>query len=200
MREKGYNTSLNSCGFRFSEIKIVANLKAKGFSEAEAKEKIFKENLFQQKETSTQRIIDILFSRVKVLDAKLLDYLINGNVDLAKEVNFYSILKTDQLFFEFMQEVIAPKLNGGVKLLEKKDLNAFFRKKAEYNPKVAKWSESTVKRLKGGYKSLLYAMDYLNKGNKGKDKGKLNKIFISSLLKEHLHELNEDIYLKAMGA
>ena len=50
-------------------------------------------------------------------------------------------MKTDRLFFEFMDEVIREKLEANNYLIEKKDLNVFFVTKAEQDEKMANWTE-----------------------------------------------------------
>src|SRR5699024_11219022 len=116
-----------------------------------------------QKASSTTRSFPYILKRARALDDQLRQFVLKESNQMAKQINFYDIMKTDLLFYEFMDEVIKNKLQNNDLIYEKKDINIFFNEKADYNEKLAKWSDSTMKRLKSSYNRLLLEIGYLEK-------------------------------------
>src|SRR5699024_5096877 len=96
-----------------------------------------------------------VIKRMKVLDDFLIQKIAYGDLDTSKQIVFYSILKTDRLFFEFVQEVYKEKVNLKNNIITDKDFNLFFYSKKEQNERVNSWSEQTVKKLIQVYKYIL---------------------------------------------
>src|SRR5699024_6324966 len=107
-------------------------------------------------------------------------------------INFYAIMNTDLLFYEFMDEVIKNKLQNNDLIYEKKDINIFFNEKADYNKKLAKWSDSTMKRLKSSYNRLLLEIGYLEKLSSTD----LIPVQIDDLLRDYLVKIGDKIMLR----
>lgn len=182
MAAREYSSSLTGAGLRQHEYKQVVYLAEQDLTDQEIRKKVFDENIFQEKASSTTRSFPYILRRARVLDETLRSWVLEEASDFVKLINFYSILKTDQLFFEFMNEVIKEKLANGDFTYEKKDINVFFNTKAEQDQKLASWSESTIERLKSSYNRLLLELGYLD----NLKSTKLNKIYIDEKLKEHL--------------
>jgi hypothetical protein len=194
--ELEYSTSLSGASFLFYELKQVIGLKEQGLSDKEIREKVLKENLFQYKvPLSTKRSLPSVLRRVNALDNWLRKMVIEESLEEGKIINLYTIMKTDRLFFEFMNEVIREKLEAENYLLEKKDLNLFFITKAEQDEKMAMWTEQTVNKLKQVYIKLLYEAGLL----RDKKSGELNRILFDQDIKSHLIRIGDTPYLKAMG-
>lgn len=194
MTDKVYSTSLTGAGFRLFEFKLVVNLIEEGLTDDEIKRKVFDENLFQQKASSTTRSFPYILKRAKALDEQLRYFVLNEQIQVVKQINFYAIMKTDLLFYEFMEEVIKYKIQNNDLIYETKDINIFFNNKADYNEKLAKWSESTLKRLKSSYNRLLLEIGYLSKFNSID----LIPVQIDDLLRDYLIKINDRKYVEAM--
>ena len=109
------------------EFTQIVKLKEQGLTDDEIKKVVMNENILQQdKVSSTKRRLRYLLPRVNVLDETLRRFVIQGPIEYRKVINLYSILKTDRLFYEFMNEVIREKFQNHNYLFEKKDLNTFF--------------------------------------------------------------------------
>jgi hypothetical protein len=129
------------------------------------------------------------------LDATLRKLVLADSLDSGKIINLYAIMKTDRLFFEFMNEVVREKLEAGNFLLEKKDLNQYFAFKAEQDTGVASWTEQTVKKLKQVFVKILLESGIL----KNKKTGELTRLLMDERLKRHLINIGDIAYIKAMG-
>ena len=194
MTEKVYSTSLNGAGFRFYEFKIVVNLIEEDLSDEEIRDKVYDENLFQQKATSTERTFRYILSRARVLDDQLRQYVLQESSQIAKQVNLYAIMKTDLLFYEFMDKVIKNKLQNNDLVYETKDINLFFNERADENSQLASWSDSTLKRLKSTYNKLLLETGYLEKQNTTT----LIPVYMDDILKSYLVKIGDRNYVEAM--
>lgn len=194
--ELEYSSSLNGASFLLFELKQVARLKQKGFSSKEIRKKVVEENLFQfESKGRINRTLPSIMRRAEALDQFLIDYLIEGSNEMAKVINLYAIMKTDRLFFEFMDEVISEKFRNNNFSIEKKDINLFFASKAEQSEKVASWSSINTEKLKRAFMQVLYESGIL-KNRKGNE---INRLIIDDELKQHLIQIGEKKYLEAMG-
>ncbi|MRJ47475.1 DUF1819 family protein [Fundicoccus ignavus] len=194
MTDKVYSTSLTGAGFRFFEFKLIVNLVEEGLTDEEIREKVFEENLFQQKASSTTRSFPYILKRARTLDDQLRKYVLEESNQMAKQINFYAIMKTDLLFYEFIDEIIKIKLQNSDLIYEKKDINIFFNEKADHNEKLANWSESTLKRLKSSYNRLLLEIGYLSKLSSTD----LILIQLDDLLRDYLVKIGDKKYVEAM--
>jgi hypothetical protein len=195
-KELDYSATLTGASFLFFELKQVLKLKKQGFSDVEIKKKVIEENVFEYTiPASLKRILPSVLRRATAIDEGLQDQVLNSQLETGKVINLYSIMKTDKLFFEFMNEVIREKLDNNNYLLEKKDLNVFFTVKAEQNEKMAKWTELTVNKLKQVYIKLLFEAGLL----RDKKNGELNRLLIDEEIKVHLRNIGDHAYLRAMG-
>jgi hypothetical protein len=195
-KELEYSATLTGASFLLYELKQVLKLKGQGLSDAEIKKNVIEDNVFEYQVTSSlKRIVPSVLRRANSLDESMQEWVINSPLEVGKIINLYAIMKTDKLFFEFMNEVIREKLDANNYLLEKKDLNVFFTIKAEQNEKMSKWTELTVNKLKQVYMKLLYEAGLL----RDKKSGDLNRLLFEEDIKRHLTYIGDTAYLRAMG-
>lgn len=195
-KELEYSATLTGASFLLYELKQVLKLKRQGLSDAEIKKKVIEDNVFEYQVTSSlKRIVPSVLRRANALDETMQELVLNSPLEVGKIINLYAIMKTDKLFFEFMNEVIREKLDANNYLLEKKDLNIFFTTKAEQNEKMSKWTELTVNKLKQVYMKLLYEAGLL----RDKKSGDLNRLLFDEEIKRHLTYIGDTAYLRAMG-
>lgn len=194
--ELEYSATLTGASFLFFEFKQVVSLKVQGLNEQEIREKVLSENLFQyQVRASLKRSIPSVIRRTSTLDNTLCQLVLENSLESGKIINLYAIMKTDRLFYEFMNEVIREKLESNTYLLEKKDLNLYFNSKAEQDEGVAGWTEQTVTKLKNVIQRILLESGVL----KDKKTGELSRIMIYEQLKQHLIQIGDIAYVRAMG-
>lgn len=133
--------------------------------------------------------------RAEAIDETLASLLLEDSIETGKTLNLYAIMKTDLLFFEFMDEVIGEKLHNNDYLIEKKDINLFFTSKAEQSEKVAGWSDINIEKLKRAFMQVLFESGML-RTRKGKE---LNRLVIDERIKNHLKHIGDARFIRAMG-
>jgi hypothetical protein len=191
-----YSSSLNGASYLLYELKQVVKLKTFGLSNEEIRKKVAEDNVFQFANTSRMnRVLPSVMKRLAVIDDVLASFMFEGSIEVSKMINLYAIMKTDQLFFEFMEEIIKEKLQNNDYLLEKKDINLFFTAKSEQSEKVASWSESNVEKLKRAYMQVLYESGMLS-DRKGRE---LNRLIMDEEIKSHLTYIGDARYVCAIG-
>ncbi|MCR8844365.1 DUF1819 family protein [Paenibacillus sp. SC116] len=194
--ELEYSATITGASFLFYELKQVVGLRVQGLEEVEIKEKVNTDNLFQyQVKSSIRRSLPSVLRRVSILDDALCQMVLEQSLESGKIINLYAIMKTDRLFYEFMNEVIQEKFEDGNYILEKKDINLYIASKAEQNPRVAAWTEQTMNRLKQVYVKVLYDAGIL----KDKQTGELSRLLMDDQLKQHLIQIGDTAYVRAMG-
>lgn len=191
-----YSSSLNGASFLLYELKQVIKLKQQGLFKDEIRKKVKEENLFQfNNQGRINRALPSVMKRAEAIDETLAALILEGSIETGKALNLYAIMKTDLLFFEFMEEVIGEKLHNNDYLIEKKDINLFFTSKAEQSEKVASWSDTNVEKLKRAYMQVLYEGGIL-RNRKGKE---LNRLIIDEPIKNYLTQIGDARYIHAMG-
>lgn len=194
--ELGYSSSLNGASYLLFELKQVVKLKQKGLAPSVIRTKVMEENLFQfENKGRINRALPSVMRRAEVIDESLAGLLLEGSIEMGKVVNLYAIMKTDLLFFEFMNEVIGEKLHNNDLLIEKKDINVFFTTKAEQSEKVASWSATNTEKLKRAFMQVLFESGLL-KERRGKE---LSRLIVDEQLKDHLIRIGDAKYVQAMG-
>lgn len=187
---------MTGAGFLMFEFKQIATLKQKGYTDEEIRIKVLDENIFQfRKMSSIKRAFPYLLKRMNVLDDVLLQMIIEEPTSVGKVVNFYSVMKTDRLFYEFMEEVVFPIIQQGAGELERKDVNIFFVTKAEQSDFIKNLAESTEKRLKSAYLKMLLEVGIM----KDLKTREVRRLVIDDVLKSHLIKIGQEAYLKVIG-
>lgn len=193
--EPQYFCKLTGTPYLYFELKQVANLTLDGLSPIIIREKIKDENLFQSATNkSNNKLLRATLKRVAVLDEMMLNILVHGSLHTSKLVALIAIMKTDQLFLEFLEEVYLEEVRLGEQELEPRDFRIFFNNKAEQSPIVAGWSESTIKKLSQVYSKILFEAGLINSTHKKR----LTPPTIGEELLAHLRKLGDHRLIIAM--
>lgn len=191
-----YSASLTSDTFLYYELKQVLKLKAQGLTDNQISDVVVIENIFQYKSRkSAQRIVSSIFRRVNVLDDCLINLVLNESLEVGKIVNLYAIMKTSRIFFEFMDEIVRVKIENKDDFIDKRDINIFFTSKAEQSDIAAKWSATTVGKLKQVILKILSQMGIIEDVKECR----ISRLLIAPELTEHLVSIGDKAYLLAMG-
>ncbi len=191
-----YKSTIKARAFLYLEFKKAASLYLQGFSANEIKQKALRENIFLlNSENRIKEIASTITERIKVLDEYLLTKITKGNLETSKQLALYAVLKTDRLFFEFMQEVYREKYLLKDYIITNKDFSLFFQRKAEQSRRVASWRDYTFYKLQQIYKKIL-----IEAGLAGKNKRniEITRPIMEKDVIEHLKNKGDGIYLQAM--
>lgn len=147
-----YSSYIKDMPFLFLEMRKAAKLVAGGVNMESIVSLSVEKNIFQlDKERRRLKLAQKVSSRLLVLTKQQIIVLAtNGEIN-AKLVAFYAVIKTDLLFFDFMNDVYAEKQQIGQTEIIDKDIIAFLHSKDE----IAKWTDNNFVRVKNTYKSIL---------------------------------------------
>lgn len=196
-KELKYSTGIKTKPLLYIELKKMARLKVNNpeMTYSDLKNKVVEDNIFQYNSLSRRKeVASVITKRLKVLDDYLLDNLLEGTIDASKQIAIYAILKTDRLFFEFMNEVYRDKYQIRDPFLTDKDFNMFFQHKAEQNERVGSWADYTYYKLKQVIIRVLYEAGFINNQNERK----ITRPIISKEIIDHINSKGDSKYLQAM--
>ncbi|HPM75325.1 MAG TPA: DUF1819 family protein [Saccharofermentans sp.] len=190
-----YNGTLTAEQFLFYEMRIVSKQYIEGKSIDEIIEYIKSDNLFQYPtERMVMRMARACYKRIIALENEKLVYEVaNAPLEVAKQINLYSMMRYNGLVREFMEKLIGDKYRQQDFSFTKKDINVFFSYLQEQNDDVAAWSEQTISKIKQVLTKCLIETEMLDNL---KDTT-LNPIFISAELEAGIRENND---LSALAA
>lgn len=192
-----YNGCLTAEQFLFYEMRIVSKQYLEGRNIEDIIEYVKRDNLFQY---PTERMINRLtracYKRIVALDNDKLVYeLANAPIEVAKQINLYSMMRYNRLVREFMEGLVGDKYRQQDFSYTKKDINVFFFRLREQNDDVAAWSEQTIIKLKQVLTRCLIETEMLDSVRDTT----LNPIFISSELETGIRENNDLTALAAFN-
>ena len=191
-----YKSTIKSRPYLYKETKKASSLINRGLSVEEIKEKSLEDNIFQlESEARKKEVASIITARLKNLDEHIIYSIENSNVETSKILVLYAILKTDRLFYEFINEVYKEKILLKDLFIRDKDFGMFFQNKGEQSEKVASWSEYTFKKLKQVYIRILFESGLI--ANQKGDK-EIRVPIIENEIKEYLYSIGDKVYINAV--
>lgn len=191
-----YKSTIKSRPYLYKETKKASSLINRGLSVEEIKEKSLEDNIFQlESEARKKEVASIITARLKNLDEHIIYSIENSNVETSKILVLYAILKTDRLFYEFINEVYKEKILLKDLFIRDKDFGMFFQNKREQSEKVASWSEYTFKKLKQVYIRILFESGLIvnQKGDR-----EIRVPIIENEVKEYLYSIGDKVYINAV--
>lgn len=156
MNKSKYTADLVNKGFWFTEFRKTIELVNEGKTNAEIKSMQKSENVYlAPSEDTGRRMASTITKRIDHLPEEVVSQYFSFNLETQRIVNLLATIKVNQLFFEFMYEIYREDRIIGKKELADSSLRVFFKNKAEQNEKVASFTDATIKRLSGAYKTYL---------------------------------------------
>ena len=191
-----YKSTIKSRPYLYKETKKASMLINRGLEVDGIKGKSLEDNIFQlESESRKKEVASIIITRLKSLDKEIIYDIENSNIETSKILVLYSILKTDRLFFEFMNEVYKEKIILKDLYIRDKDFSVFFQNKKEQSEKVASWSEYTFKKLKQVYIRILFESGLIV-NQKGAKEIKLP--IIDNEVKDYIYKNDGRVYINAI--
>lgn len=191
-----YKSTIKSRPYLYKETKKAASLINSGLRVDDIKNKSIEDNIFLlESEARKKEVASIISARLKDLDKYIIDKIENSNIETSKVLVLYAIVKTDRLFFEFMNEVYKEKILLKDLYIRDKDFGIFFQNKREQSEKVASWSEYTFKKLKQVYIRILFESGLIS--NQKGDK-EIKVPIINNEVKEYLYKIGDKAYINSI--
>jgi len=165
MQKKEYSAGAVKMSFWFAEIRKVATLLSSGKTMQEIKALAVNENLFSAATHQRSRQIwSTVSARVTSLPDDYYELFEDSGLETQKLIALLSIMETDALFFDFMNEVYKEKLITGDTHITDADIRVFFADKQRQSKKVSGWTDETLIRLQRCYKTYLTEAGLLERG------------------------------------
>ena len=180
MSQLPYRAYITREPFLFFEMRTTARLLCTGIGDAQAAERIIKENLFQYPtEKSLRGMAAACIRRLHNMeDDALIEAIAHKPQDIARQVCLYAFMKQHRLICDFMLAVIGEKYRQHDMSFGRMDMNVFFLRLQEQDDAVAQWSDSTIVKLKQILVRVLVDNEYLDTIRADR----LNPVLLSPLL------------------
>jgi hypothetical protein len=113
-------------------------------------------NIFQlDKELRRLKLAQRVVLRLSAVPCSVVELIANGQDENARLGVFYTIMKTDLLFFEFMREIYSDKVQIGQTIIPDSEITGFLAYKTNENERMQKWTSNNIVRVKNTYKKIL---------------------------------------------
>ena len=162
--KKRYSASAVKVSFWFAEFRKVMQMLGRGYGMSEIKERNLRENIFSASTPlRAKQIFQTVSGRVLALDADICALFLSSDLATQKLIALVAVMAYDELFFDFVYEVVREKMIMGNDQLTDSDIRVFFKEKQEQDESVARWTDATFVRLARCYKTMLYEAGVINK-------------------------------------
>ncbi len=147
---------------------------------------------------SYKRKIGTIVKRFSVLDKVLIEELVEADSKTTEFINFYSIIKNEKLFYDFLNELIFSNFMKLKKYITKEEINTFMNEKARQIEAVNNWTESSRKRMKSKIVEFCIKGGYIQKE---KEDYSIKIPSVNKRVREHLanietKEINNILFLQ----
>ena len=162
--KKRYSASAVKVSFWFAEFRKVMQMLDPGYSMSVIRELNLRENIFSASTPlRAKQIFQTVSGRVLALDADISALFLSSDLATQKLIALVAAMAYDELFFDFVYEVVREKMIMGNDQLTDSDIRVFFKEKQEQDESVARWTDATFVRLAKCYKTMLYEAGIINK-------------------------------------
>ena len=139
-----------------------------------------------------------IVKRASVLDKVLIEELVEADSKTTEFINFYSIIKNEKLFYDFLNELIFSNFMKLKKYITKEEINTFMNEKARQIEAVNNWTESSRKRMKSKIVEFCIKGGYIQKE---KEDYSIKIPSVNKRVREHLanietKEINNILFLQ----
>ena len=196
MGKREYSAGIVSKGFWFLEFKKFLGLLREGKSEIEIRKLQEEKNIFSASSKDYgKRIVGEIMKRTRAISDEIKELFFKVDVGTQKVINLLSVMQTDKLFFEYVYNSYRNDMLLGTQEYSSNAVKKFLDEKSLQNEEVAKFTESTKKRMKGSYGNYLKEAGLLEENN-----GKVlyKKIYLDYELEKILEENKMEVYIKAL--
>ena len=157
MERREYSAGGVKHSFWFMEFRKMILLLVAGKTIEDIKKLNQEENIFAAPtEMRATQIFNTVSARASLLNKSFYQIFVDSDVSTQKLFNLVAVMAYDTLFAEFVYEVIREKMIIGSNEFADSDIRVFFKNKLLQDEKVATWTDATLKRLAGYYKTLLF--------------------------------------------
>lgn len=165
MVRKEYSAGAVKLSFWFMEFRKIIGLLNEGKRIEDIKKLNQEENIFgAPTKDRADKIFNTVTARIGCLSPSFYPVFQESDIATQKLFALAATMENDTLFFDFVYEVIREKMIVGSNEFSDSDVRIFFKNKQVQDKKVAGWTDATLKRLGGSYKTMLFEAGITDKG------------------------------------
>lgn len=196
MERNEYSAGAVKLSFWFMEFRKVVGLLNEGKTIDEIKKMNKEQNIFGAPTADrSEKIFNTVAARIGCLAPSFYPVFLNSDISTQKLFALAAVMANDTLFFDFVFEVIREKMIIGSNEFADSDLRIFFKNKQVQDEKVAGWTDATIRRLSGSYKTMLFEAGMTDHG---KTVRKINRPILDPMLSHWLDDNGMEQISKAM--
>lgn len=196
MNKKVYSSAIKKTPFEYLPSKIIAKMIQNGLLYEEAFDRCVNQNeLNVVSDERRKEIFNVCYDRLVNLDNTLLKEFIDGSISTSKFILVYAIASNDPLFLEFLLIQYRDTLLGNKKYISISDFDDFFNLMKEKNAVVAKWTDTTLKQLAGGYRNILVESGF---GERIKKNIYSRNVIVSPNVIKRIENIGDKAFLQAV--
>ncbi|MDR1700313.1 MAG: DUF1819 family protein [Lachnoclostridium sp.] len=184
--ELRYSAAMPAAPFIFPESRQIAKLMLEYDEKGIIKQIVHENNILQVKtKRNEEKLFRYAYNRLIVLPDSLKCIIAKGDDSDGRYVNLISIIRYDNLFREFIEEVYFERLINNNPITDY-DIMSFFERKGREDANVSSWKYTTVYRLRRLYTRALFEAGLLKapSGNREICAPYIGQSTIDTLLKE----------------
>lgn len=159
-------TAFSNQGFLLNEVVQLARQLNHGLGLSEARRQAIDDNWFQLRSISSRKtIVNAVVQRLEGVSPAALRWLVEGDRPTQRLVNLYLILQKHLLLQEFLQELVADKIDCFSYQLSQSEIRLYFQAKREQVPQLSAWSEATFAKSCRNILTMLKEASLLERKN-----------------------------------
>ncbi|HEX2956401.1 MAG TPA: DUF1819 family protein [Chitinispirillaceae bacterium] len=181
-----YSAGAVKLSFWFMEFRKVVGILNEGKAIEEIKKLNQEQNIFgAPTQDRAEKIFNTVAARIGCLESTFYPIFMSSDISTQKLFALAAVMANDTLFFDFVYEVIREKMIVGSNEYTDSDVRVFFKNKQVQDDKVAGWTDATIKRLGGSYKTMLFEAGMTDKGKSAR---KIYRPILDPLLEHWLND------------
>ena len=155
-KQPHYSSYIKDMPFLLLEMRKAANLIMNGETPDAVVSLSVEKNIFQlDKERRRLKLAQRVAARLDAVSPSVVALIACGQDENARLGVFYTILKTDLLFYEFMRDIYSDRIHIGQIIISDSDIATFLSCKTSESEKMSAWTTDNLVRVKNTYKKIL---------------------------------------------
>lgn len=148
MQPFSYNSDLTSGSLQVRECRIVAELLLDQATPEQWDTALYEDNRLQKtSKASVKRIGSALRKRLELLEPIFWRFIRDGDLELATQTCFAATLERNLLLTEFIESIVADAFTTSTDHLAAWQWQDFLDERNQRDPRIAKWTESSRKKM-----------------------------------------------------
>ena len=151
-----YSSYIKDMPYLYLEMRKAAKLIIGGETPESVVRLSVEKNIFQlDKEIRRLKLAQRVALRLNAIPRTVVELIADGQDENARLGVFYSIIRTDLLFFEFMRDIYSDKVLIGQTVISDSEITGFLACKTNESEYMQKWTSNNIVRVKNTYKKIL---------------------------------------------